>query len=82
MVYDQQAQQFILDNLDAIIAINATPLHENQGKPWGPEEDTYLRQAAQAGADVKVMSAELKRTRAAVRARLEKLGLIQEGGKL
>ena len=82
VVYDQQAQQFILDNLDAIIAINATPLHENQGKPWGPEEDTYLRQAAQAGADVKVMSAELKRTRAAVRARLEKLGLIQEGGKL
>ena len=77
VVYDQQAQ-----NLDAIIAINATPLHENQGKPWGPEEDTYLRQAAQAGADVKVMSAELKRTRAAVRARLEKLGLIQEGGKL
>ena len=81
VVYDQQAQQFILDNLDAIIAINATPLHENQGKPWGPEEDTYLRQAAQAGADVKVMSVELKRTRAAVRARLEKLGLTQEGGK-
>ena len=75
VVYDQQAQQFILDNLDAIIAINATPLHENQGKPWAPEEDAYLRQAVQAGADVKELSAELKRTRAAVRARLEKLGL-------
>jgi hypothetical protein len=81
VVYDQQAQQFILDNLDAIIAINATPLHENQGKPWEPEEDAYLRQAVQAGADVKDMSAELKRTRAAIRARLEKLGLTQEGGK-
>jgi hypothetical protein len=81
VVYDQQAQQFILDNLDAIIAINATPLHENQGKPWEPEEDAYLRQAVQAGEDVKDMSAELKRTRAAVRARLEKLGLTQEGGK-
>ena len=81
VVYDRQAQQFILDNLDAIIAINATPLHENQGKPWEPEEDAYLRQAVQAGADVKDMSAELKRTRAAVRARLEKLGLTQEGGK-
>ena len=81
MVYDQQAQQFILDNLDAIIAINATPLHENQGKPWEPEEDAYLRQAVQAGEDVKDMSAELKRTRAAVRARLEKLGLTKEGEK-
>ena len=81
VVYDQQAQQFILDNLDAIIAINATPLHENQGKSWEPEEDAYLRQAVQAGEDVKDMSTELKRTRAAIRARLEKLGLTQEGGK-
>ena len=81
VVYDRQAQQFILDNLDAIIAINATPLHENQGKPWEPEEDTYLRQAVQTGVDVKDMSTELKRTRAAVRARLEKLGLTKEGEK-
>ena len=78
VVYDRQAQQFILDNLDAIIAINAAPLHENQGKPWEPEEDAYLRQAVQAGEDVKDMSAELKRTRAAVRARLEKLGLTEK----
>ena len=75
VVYDRQAQQFILDNLDAIIAINAAPLHENQGKPWKPEEDTYLRQAVQAGVAVRDMSAELKRTRASIRARLEKLGL-------
>ena len=81
VVYDQQAQQFILDNLDAIIAINAAPLHENQGKPWEPEEDAYLRQAVQAGADVKDMSAELKRTRAAVRARLERLGLAENREK-
>ena len=81
VVYDRQAQQFILDNLDAIIAINATPLHENQGKPWEPEEDAYLRRAFQTGVDVKDMSTELKRTRAAVRARLEKLGLTKEGEK-
>ena len=78
VVYDRQAQQFILDNLDAIIAINAAPLHENQGKPWEPEEDAYLRQAVQTGVDVKEMSAELKRTRAAIRARLEKLGLTEQ----
>ena len=81
VVYDRQAQQFILDNLDAIIAINTTPLHENQGKPWVPEEDAYLRQAFQSGVDVKDMSVECKRTRAAIRARLEKLGLMQEGEK-
>ena len=33
-------RQFILDNLDAIITINAAPLHENQGKHWEQEEDT------------------------------------------
>ena len=81
VVYSPEAQQFILDNLDAIMTINATPLHENQGKTWEPEEDAWLRQAFQNGTDVKEMSAELKRTRAAVRARLEKLGLTEQGGQ-
>ena len=76
VVYSREAQQFILDNLDAIITINATPLHENQGKPWEPEEDAWLRQAVQTDIDVKEMSAELKRSRASIRTRLEKLGLI------
>ena len=78
VVYDREAQQFILDNLDAIIAINTAPLHENQGKPWEPEEDDYLRRAFQEGTEVKELSAELKRTREAIRARLKKLGLMQE----
>lgn len=77
VIYSREAQQFILDNMDAIMVINATPLHENQGKPWEPEEDTYLRQAVQAGTDVKEMSAELKRSRATIRARIEKLGLTE-----
>ena len=34
-----------------------------------------LRQAVQTGVDIKDMSVELKRTRAAIRARLDKLGL-------
>ena len=76
VVYSREAQQFILDNLDAIITINATPLHENQGKPWEPEEDAWLRQAVQTDIDIKEMSAELQRTRASIRTRLEKLGLI------
>ena len=78
VVYSIDAQQFILDNLDAIIAINTAPLHENQGKPWTPEEDDYLRRAFQAGTEVKELSDELKRTREAIRARLKKLGLTKE----
>ena len=35
VVYDQQAQQFILDNLDAIISIKAAPLHEKPGQALG-----------------------------------------------
>ena len=71
VIYDRDAQQFILDNLDAI----AAPLHENQGKPWAPEEDAWLRQAYGAGTEVKEMADQLKRSRSSVRSRLEKLGL-------
>ena len=78
VVYDREAQQFILDNLDAIIASNAAPLHENQGKPWEPEEDDYLRRAFLSGVGIKELSGELKRTREAIRARLKKLGLTKE----
>ena len=74
VLYNREAQQFILDNLDAIIDINATPPHENQGNPWTAEEEAYLQKAVQAGADIKEISAKLKRTRSAIRARLEKLG--------
>ena len=75
VIYSKEAQQFILDNLDAIVAVNAAPLHENQGKPWTHEEDTWLHQAFQTGSDVKEMSVALKRPRAEIRARMEKLGL-------
>ena len=75
VIYSKEAQQFILDNLDAIVAVNAAPLHENQGKPWTHEEDSWLRQAFQIGSDIKEMSAALKRPRAEIRARMEKLGL-------
>jgi hypothetical protein len=75
VIYDRDAQQFILDNLDAIAAINAAPLHENQGKPWAPEGDAWLRQAYGAGMEVKEMADQLKRSRSSIRSRLEKLGL-------
>ena len=82
VVYDRSAQQFILDNLDAIIAINVAPLHENQGKPWTSEEDAYLRNAYKAGNDLKSLSAELKRSRAAIRTRLRMYGLEDRGDQI
>ena len=75
VIYSREAQQFLLDNLDAVIAINNTPRHENQNKPWTPEDDAQLRQMTADGADIKQLSDTLKRSRSAIRARLEKLGL-------
>lgn len=75
VTYSRAAQQLILDNLDSIIAINAEPLHENQGKPWTPELDAQLRQLVISGADVKQLSEAFKRSRSAIRGRLEKLGI-------
>ncbi len=75
VIYSKEAQQFILDNLDAIAAVNAAPLHENQGKPWTHEEDNWLRQAFRTGSDIREMSDHLKRSRESIRARLKKLRL-------
>ena len=81
VLYSREAQQFILDNLDAISAVNALPLYENQGKPWDPAEEDCLRQAVQAGTGLRDISNQLKRNPAAVRARLKKMGLAESGGK-
>ena len=75
VTYNRAAQQLILDNLDSIIAINAEPLHENQGKPWTPEQDAQLQGLVSGGADVKQLSEVFKRNRSAIRGRLEKLGI-------
>lgn len=76
VTYSRAAQQLLLDNLDSIIAINAEPRHENQGKPWTPEQDAQLQQMTANGAEVKELSAVFKRSRGAIRSRLDKLGLI------
>lgn len=75
VTYNRTAQQLILDNLDSIIAINAEPLHENQGKPWTPEQDAQLQQLAAKNVDIKQLSDTFKRSRGAIRSRLEKLGI-------
>lgn len=42
VVYYRAAQQFIMDNLDAIIEFDHA-MKENQGKLWSPENDSVVR---------------------------------------
>lgn len=49
-------------------------LPDKVGKPWAPEEDEDLLRAYDAGETLVVIAARLKRTRAGVRARLERHG--------
>ena len=46
----------------------------NSGKPWAPEEDSWLDAAFTAGREIKQLASELGRTPFAVETRLVKLG--------
>ena len=85
VIYDRKAQQFIFDNIDAIAdacarereekALLKQQQRENQGKPWTREEEERLIEMYKDGSTLKAMSAELRRSRGAVKARLSRLGL-------
>ena len=76
VLYDRDAQQFVLDNLDAVIELYQAKT-ENQGRPWTPEQDQCLQDRYQKGVAIKEIAATLKRTNGAVRARLKKLAIIK-----
>lgn len=76
IVYNLDAQHFILDNLDAIIDFHNAK-KENQGHPWSIEHDQILRALYQKGVPVKDIAMELKRNNGAIRSRLKKLGLLE-----
>lgn len=75
VVYDREAQQFLLDNIDAALEMNRQKT-ENQGQPWSQEHDQCLRDLYRKGVDINEIAVTLKRNRGAVRARLKKLGII------
>ena len=74
VVYNQEAQQFLLDNIDAALDMYRQKT-ENQGQPWSPEQDQCLRELYQKGVDTKEIARTLKRNTGAIRARLKKLGI-------
>lgn len=74
IVYNLDAQHFIVDNLDAILERERSKT-ENQGQPWLPEHDDCLRELYAKGIPIKEIAITLKRNSGAIRARLKKLGL-------
>ena len=74
VVYDLDAQHFILDNLDAVIAFENSRT-ENQGQPWTAEQDNCLKDLYEKGAPISEIAATLKRNRESIRSRLKKLDL-------
>lgn len=77
VLYNAQAQQFILDNLDAIIDAENVKA-EMQGKPWTQAHDASLMDLYQKGTSLREIAVTLKRNTSSVRARLKKLGLIEK----
>lgn len=85
IVYNYDAQQFILDNLDAIIALSTQHKEDNadtqmQGHPWSNNHDEILIDLFQKQVSVKEIAVTLKRTETDIRSRLKRLGLIERRG--
>ncbi len=74
VVYHRAAQQFILDNLDAIISAEENRRGQLK-RPWDREQDDLLIQLRRDGASLQEIADRMYRTPAVVRRRLEGLGL-------
>lgn len=76
VVYNRAAQNFILDNLDAIIEYQSA-MSENQGTAWSQEHDNCLMDLYHKGTPISEIAVTLKRNSGAVRKRLQKLGVAE-----
>ncbi|MDO5399540.1 MAG: hypothetical protein Q4F17_00990 [Eubacteriales bacterium] len=74
VLYAPAAQQFILDNLPAVLDRFSK---ENHGAPWSRDEEDFLIQQFQSGVPLAKIAMELKRTREGIRKRLKKLGVLE-----
>lgn len=74
-LYTPAAQQFVVDNLDAIIEFERSE-KENHWQPWSREHDEALADLYGKGAPIKEIAMALKRSNTSIRARLKKLGLL------
>ena len=74
VVYDVAAQQFIVENLDAILPA-ADMQTELQGTPWEKAHDDCLIDLYQKSVPISEIAVTLKRSTSAIRGRLKKLDL-------
>ncbi len=81
-VYNAEAQQLILDNIDAIIELNCPKSEsaELQGEPWSIEQENMLRELFNEHVPVSEIAIKMKRTNTGIRARLKRMGLIKNRG--
>ena len=73
VTYNEEAQHFILDHLDAILAFSAHRLRK-EGSPWSEEENRLLRSSFFSGADVEEIASQLGRKTTSVKRQLKKIG--------
>lgn len=80
VLYSQSAQRFIYDNIDAIVDAKKQKhnhLSEFQGHSWPEAHDECLIDLFEKNVSVSEIAVTLKRTEGGVRARLKRLGLIE-----
>jgi len=75
VVYNSQAQHFIVDNLDAILS-SENMQTEMQGAPWTKDHDDCLVDLYKKAVPMGEIAITLKRSTSAIRGRLKKLGFI------
>jgi hypothetical protein len=80
ILYNRDAQQFIIDNIEAILAFDNEKYREkmhldNQGKPWDGEQDEKLVALFNEGFSVREIARALKRGEKAIRIRLRHKGI-------
>lgn len=75
VVYNENAQRYIVDNIDAILEAEKLRF-KMKGMPWSQAEDEFLEEQAARGIPVYDIALALKRNISSVRARTKKLGLV------
>lgn len=76
VVYNKDAQQFIIDNIEAVIANNGNKKADNQGQAWTPAHEECLKDLFNKNVPISEIAVTLKRTKTAIISRLKKMGLI------
>ena len=76
--FDRSAQQFIFDNLEAIVGSDARTA-TLRGSLWTEEQDRTLTELFEKGMRIEEIAKEMKRTKGGVFRRLKEKGLLPDG---